>query len=98
MIVIDDGWVILTTQDSNWVIDSSASFHVTSHSDFFTSYRTDRMGNSGVSKIVGIGDIFLETSIGNQLVFKDVRHVPNILLNLISTRKLDDEGFICHGS
>ena len=103
MIVIDDGCVSLTTQDSNWVIDSSASFHITSHSDFFTSYRTSdfgnfRMGNSGVSKIVGIRDIFLETSIGNQLVFKDVRHVPNILRNLISTSKLEDEGFICHGS
>ena len=103
MIVIDDGCVSLTTQDSNWVIDSSASFHITSHSDFFTSYRTSdfgnvRMGNSGVSKIVGIRNIFLETSIGNQLVFKNVRHVPNILRNLISTSRLEDEGFICHGS
>ena len=53
MIVTDDGCVSLATQDSNWVIDSSALFHVTSHSDFFTFYRTGdfgnvRMGNSGV--------------------------------------------------
>ena len=58
MIVINDGCVSLANQDSNWVIDSGASFHVTSHSDFFTSYRTGdfdnvRMGNGGVSKIVG---------------------------------------------
>ena len=77
MIVIDDGCVSLATQDSNRVIDSSASFYVTSHSDFFTSYKTGdfgnvRMRNSGVSKIVGIGDIYLETSIGNKLVLKDV--------------------------
>ena len=45
MIVIDDGCVSLATQDSNWVIDPSASFHVTSHSDFFTSYRTGDFGN-----------------------------------------------------
>ena len=62
MIVIDDGCVSLTTQDSNWVIDYSASFHVTSHSDFFTSYKTGDfgnviMGNSGLSNIVGIRDI-----------------------------------------
>ena len=62
VIAIDDGCVSPATQDSNWVIDSDASFHVTSHSDFFTSYKTGdfdnvRMGNSGVSKIVGIGDI-----------------------------------------
>ena len=99
MIVIDDGCVSLATQDSNWVIDSGSSFHVTSHSDFFTSYITDdfgnvRIGNSGVYKIMGIGDVCLETSIGNKLVLKDVRHVPYICLNLISTGRLDDEGFI----
>ena len=53
MIVIDYGCVSLATQDSNWVIDYGASFHVTSHSHFFTSYKTSdfanvRMGNSGV--------------------------------------------------
>ena len=51
------------------------------------------MGNSDVSKIVSIGDIRLETSIGNKLVLEDVRHVPDIRLNLISTGRLDDEGF-----
>ena len=71
MIVTYDGCVSLATQDSNWVIDYGASFHVTSHSDFFTSYRTSdfcnvRMGNSSVSKIVDIEDIFLETSIGKK--------------------------------
>ena len=59
MIVTDDGCVSLATQDSNWVIDSGASFHVISHSDFFTSYRSSdfgnvKLGNSVVSKIVGI--------------------------------------------
>ena len=54
MIVTNDDCVNLATQ-SNCVIDSSASFHVTSHSDFFTSYKTGdfgnvRMGNNGVSK------------------------------------------------
>ena len=98
MIVTNDGCVSLATQDSNWEIDSGASFHVTPHSDFFTSYRTGDfgnvgMGNSGVSKIVGIRDVYLETSIGNKLVLKDVRHVLDIRLNLISTSRLDDEGF-----
>ena len=76
MIVTDDGCVSPATQDSNWVIDYDASFDVTSHSDFFTSYKTGdfdnvRMGNSGVSKIVGIRDISLETGIGNKLALKD---------------------------
>ena len=51
------------------------------------------MGNNGVSKIMGIVDIFLVTSIGNKLVLKDVRHVPDIRLNLIFIGRLNDEGF-----
>ena len=97
-IVCDEGCVSLVAQDSNWVIDSGASFHVTSHGDFFRSYTAGdfgnvRMGNNGTSKIVGIGDICLETSIGSKLILKDVRHVPDIRLNLISIGRLDDEGF-----
>ncbi|KAM6553699.1 hypothetical protein CsatB_014461 [Cannabis sativa] len=99
VIVCDDGYVSLATQDCSWVIDSSASFHVTARSDFFTSYTTGdfgnvRMGNSGASKIVVIGDICLETNVGSKLILKDVRHVLDFHLNLISTGRLDDEGFI----
>ena len=49
------------------------------------------MGNNGVSKIVDIGDVCLETGTGNKLILKDVRHIPNIRLNLISIGRLDDE-------
>ena len=85
-------------QKSSWVIASGASFHVTPYSDFFTSYfRGDfgnvKMGSSGASKIIGIGDICLETNLGSKLLLKDVRRVPDIHLNLISTGRLNDEGF-----
>ena len=40
-----------------------------------------------------IRDIYLETIIGNKLVLKDVRHFPDIHLNLISTGILNDEEF-----
>ncbi|KAG5549866.1 hypothetical protein RHGRI_014986 [Rhododendron griersonianum] len=74
---------------------------VSSDADFFTSYNEGdfgcvRMGNEGLSKIVGMGNICLETSVGCKLVLKDVRHVPDIRLNLISTGKLDDEGYNNH--
>ena len=40
----------------------------------------------------------LETNIGSKLILKDVRHVPDIRLNLIFTSKLNDEGFTnCFG-
>jgi hypothetical protein len=53
------------------------------------------MGNSGSSAIVGKGTICIETNTGCRLVLDDMRHVPDIRLNLLSVGKLDD---IRHGS
>ncbi|VFQ68314.1 unnamed protein product [Cuscuta campestris] len=51
------------------------------------------MGNGGSSKIIGMGDVCLETSTGCRLVLRDVRHVLDIRLSLISAGLLDDEGY-----
>ena len=51
------------------------------------------MGNNGVAKVVGIRNVCLETHNGMKLLFKDVKHVPDIRLNLISTSKLNDDGY-----
>ena len=48
------------------------------------------MGNSGSSAIVGKGSICIETNTCCRLVLDDVRHVPDIRLNLLSVGKLDD--------
>ncbi|XP_016647234.1 PREDICTED: retrovirus-related Pol polyprotein from transposon TNT 1-94 [Prunus mume] len=55
IILCGDGFVILSRY---WIVDSGASFHVTSRRDFFTSYTNGdfgnvRMGNDKLSKIVG---------------------------------------------
>ena len=42
---------------------------------------------SGIVQPLGI------TSTGCKLVLRDVRHVPKVPLNLISTGRLDDEGY-----
>jgi hypothetical protein len=49
-----------------WVIDSTASYHVTPRREFFTSYKAGnlgrvKMGNKSYADIVGIGDICVET-------------------------------------
>ncbi|PKI65860.1 hypothetical protein CRG98_013764 [Punica granatum] len=49
--------------------------------------------NGQSCKIVGIGDVCLETELGCKLLLKKVRHVPEICLNLISTGYLDDESY-----
>ena len=63
--------------------------------DFFTSYTAGdfgivKMGNDGLVKVVGVGDVCLEMNNGTRLLLKGVKHIPDIHLNLISTGKLDD--------
>lgn len=83
--------------DIEWVIDTAASFHATPNRDLFATYKFGnfgavKMGNTSFSNIIGIGDIHVKTSVGCTLVLKDVRHVPDLRLNLISGVALD-----CHG-
>ena len=53
-----------------------------------------KMGNHVTSKIVGIGEVTLISENENKLVLKEVRHVPEMRLILISAGKLDDAGMI----
>ncbi|KAK8557617.1 hypothetical protein V6N12_009846 [Hibiscus sabdariffa] len=52
------------------------------------------MGNQETSKIMGIGNVILETNTDCKILLKDVRHVPDMHLNRISAGKLDDAGYM----
>lgn len=52
--------------------------------------------NSDTPKIVGMSDISIETNVRYRLVFKDVSHVLDLCLNLISVRKLDEKSYNNH--
>ena len=56
-------------------------------------YGQVRMKNNDIFKIIGMGGVLLETNIGGKLLLKNVRHVPDVHLNLISTGCLDEEGY-----
>ena len=78
-------------------MDSGASFHLTSHREYFTSYTSGdfgyvRMGNRDMSTIVGKGTVCIETSTCCKLTLENMRHLPDIRLNLLSVGKLDDIG------
>ncbi|GMH14051.1 hypothetical protein Nepgr_015892 [Nepenthes gracilis] len=95
----------LTDLEFGCIIDSGATLHVTSRKGLYTSYTPGdfgviRMGNKGISPVVGRGDIILVTNNGTKLLLKDVHHVPDIRLNVISAGRLDDEGYcntLCEG-
>ncbi|RVW26208.1 Retrovirus-related Pol polyprotein from transposon TNT 1-94 [Vitis vinifera] len=87
-------------EKTSWVIDSSVSIHATHRKDFFTSYTSGdfgsvRIGNDGSAKAIGMEDVCLETSNGTMLILKNVKHIPDIRMNLISIGKLDDE-WLCN--
>ena len=85
----EENYLNLADDDCTWIVDSGAAFHVTPHQHFFLSYQGGdfgnvKMGNQVSSKIVGIGDVTLITNTGFKPMLKDVRHVPDMRLNLIS--------------
>ncbi|KAL6531552.1 hypothetical protein OROMI_027915 [Orobanche minor] len=84
--------------ESSWVVDSGAMCHVTSRRDFYSSYTPGnygivKMGNQGLSKIVGVGDVHLKFDTGVELILRNVKHVPDMRLNVISVGLLDDDGY-----
>ncbi|KAM1149991.1 hypothetical protein ACFX2B_030215 [Malus domestica] len=88
-------------RDIEWIFDNGASFHATSKREFFGTYKEYdfgivKMGNESYSKILRIGDICLRTNLGCQLMLKDVRHILDIRLNLISIGTLDRQGYYHH--
>ena len=85
-------------QDSEWVADTGASYHASPWRESFCTYRSGqfgvvRMGNQGTTDIVWIGDVKIKTNLGYEMMLKDVRHVADLRLNLLSVGWLDDEGF-----
>ena len=91
----NENYLNIASDDCIWIIDSGASFHVTLHEGFFSSYQKGdfgmvKMGNHVTSKIVGIGEVTLMTKNGSKLVLTEVSHMPEMHLNLISTGKLDE--------
>ena len=58
------------------------------------------MGNVGEVKVFGVGTVCLKTNSGSKLVLQNVKHDPDIPLNLISVGQLDDDGYhndLCNG-
>lgn len=51
------------------------------------------MGNNVVLKIVDIRDMWLQTENDMMLLLINARHVPYLFFNLISTSKVDDDGY-----
>jgi hypothetical protein len=83
----------------SWVVDSGASFHATPHRKHFLDYVQGdfgqvHLGDNKPCKIVGMGKVKIKQRNGNQWLLKEVKHVPDLRKNLISTGQLASEGCI----
>jgi hypothetical protein len=52
------------------------------------------LGDDAPCQIVGMGKVKIKKRNGNQLLLKEVRHVPDLRKNIISIGKLESEGCI----
>jgi hypothetical protein len=83
----------------SWVVDSGAPFHSTTDRKHFIDYVQGdfgqvHLGDEAPCKIVGMRKVKIKKRNGNQWFLKEVRHVPDLRKNLISTGKLASEGCV----
>ena len=84
--------------DTEWLVDSGASLCCVPKREYFLNYQSDdfgrvKMGNQSSVGIIGLGNIRVKKGIGCILTLKNVRHIPDLRLNLLSGNVLDQEGF-----
>ncbi|CAA7059283.1 unnamed protein product [Microthlaspi erraticum] len=91
-------------QDSKeqWVIDSGCTYHMTSRRDWFSEFNENvstliLLGDDHIVETKGCGSIKLKTNGGSIRVLNNVRYVPNLRRNLISTGTLDKLGYTHEG-
>jgi len=51
------------------------------------------MGNNSIADIIRIGDICIQTNVGCIIVLKNVRHIPNLCLNMIFMSVVDKDAY-----
>ena len=84
-----------------WIMDSGATWHMTSHREWFHTYEPCSggfvyMGNDHALEIAGIGTVKIKMYDGTIRTIQEVRHVKGLKKNLLSLGQLDDLGCKTH--
>lgn len=106
VLLVEEGCIHVAQNETEWIVDTAASYHATPRKEFFTTYKAGdfgivNMGNNNFSKCgctlkqmcLETTDVHIETNVGCTLILKDVRHIPNLRLNLHSGLVLDRDGY-----
>ncbi|GJV06067.1 putative RNA-directed DNA polymerase [Tanacetum coccineum] len=73
--------------------DDNTEVNTTTEYSFVCDFGVVKMCNTRLSRIAGIGDICLKFDTRMELVLHNVKHVPGMRLNIISTGLLDKDGY-----
>ncbi|KAH9753523.1 hypothetical protein KPL71_015101 [Citrus sinensis] len=84
-----------------WLIDSGATWHMTSRREWFHTYEPISggfvyMGNDHALEIAGIGTIKIKIFDGTIRTIGEVRHVNGLKKNLLSLGQMDSHGYKTH--
>lgn len=93
--------LMITSKDEkrmSWVLDSTCSFHICSHREWFSDYSHVHngdviIGDESPLEISGIGSIQIKVHDGTFKTLTNVRYVPKMKRNLISLGTLEAMGF-----
>ena len=94
---MEDACLYTSSNSIDWILDFGASHHVTPSKDNFVTYNPSdygrvHLGNNHFCKIIGVGDVQIRTKDGQDILLKQVRHIPEMCMNLISVGRLVDDG------
>ncbi|KAH9779421.1 hypothetical protein KPL71_007705 [Citrus sinensis] len=84
-----------------WLIDSGATWHMTSRREWFHTYEpisggSVYIGNDHALEIAGIGTIKIKIFDGTIRTIGEVRHVNGLKKNLLSLGQMDSHGYKTH--
>ena len=88
------------TASGQWVLDSGASKHITFSNQKLQHYRSLHpetatvvtFGNNHQAKAVGVGDFVLRTQAQQNILLRNVLHVPEASANFFSIRTATEAG------
>ena len=78
-------------------MDSRASYHTTPHREIIQNYDACDFGKvylayGSALDVVGLGDVRISLPNGSIWLLEKVRHIPDLMRNLIFVGQLDDQG------
>ena len=82
-----------------WYLDTGASSHMTGMKTFYQSLDEShkgvvRFGDGSSIRYEGEGEVHVECTNGEQMIFENVLYIPKLKTKILSLGKLDSQGYI----